>query len=551
MKKLFTSLFFLSLFIAGSFAADVEISAGKITNLNWTKDNVYKINGWAYVDSMDVLTIEAGTVIKGYPGEAESSSALIISRGGKIMAEGTKDEPIIFTALADDLAGSVDIKESGLWGSLIMLGFGQNNNPGEKVVEGISTGNEWAFFGMPDKEDEVVDHSAGMLKYVSLRHGGTNIGEGNEINGLTMGACGTGTIVSFVEVISNQDDGIELFGGAPMIDHFLVAYSGDDSYDLDHGTRAYGQFLVTVQDTGSWGECFGEHDGGSGDGEESEFITHTVFSNVTFIGNTSGGNGEKKAFVLRDNWSGEYHNSVFYDAPTGIYLEWRDDKTNSYDRFVAGDIAFANNVFYQVDGTTSDDIWYIVDSQSDNVPIDTATYKKGIVTSTFDGWGNTLDVDPGVSVTNPVPSNATAVASPVYTDLDPWFKTVSYKGAFDPAVTAGHWAGEWTLTFAEATYVEGEGETSTSIAAFKFNEVEATVFPNPVMTTATVNFENAQRENYTFALYNLKGQIVRKIENINASTFTFEKGKLNTGIYSYSLINENRSSRATGKVVVK
>ena len=545
MKKIFTSLMVLSLALS-SFAADVTISAGKITDLNWTKDNVYQINGWAYVDSLDVLNIEAGTVIKGFPGEAEASSALIISRGGQIVANGTASEPIIFTALADDLAGSVPDHAAGLWGGVIVLGYGQTNNGTQKSIEGISADLEFGLFGGTPAE-EVEDQDAGSMSFVSIRHGGTNIGEGNEINGLTLGACGSGTTFSYVEIIANTDDGIEFFGGAPYVDHFLVAFCGDDCYDHDHGIRAKMQFIVAVQDTASWGECFGEHDGGSGSGETSTFIAHPISSNATFIGNTSAGDGDKKAFVLRDNWSGEYHNSIFYDSPIGIYLEWRDDKTCSYDELMADEIVFSNNIFYDIADNTAEGICNIVDDQSNNVPIDTATFKKAQFVAKFNSWGNDLSTDPGISVTNPVPTGDVSGAD--YTGMDSWFEQVSYKGAFDPAITCGNWAGGWTLTFANVDYITSADECIVEAIETEAAGLNVNVYPNPVSYMAVVEFNNTGAA-YTFYMYSINGNLVKTVNNITSSQFQINVSDLSKGIYTYNLVSMADMQTSTGKIQV-
>ena len=551
MKKIFTCFMILSL-VASSFAADVVISAGKITNLNWTKDNVYQINGWAWVDSLDVLTIEEGTVIKGFPGEAESSSALIVSRGGQIVANGTASEPIIFTALADDLAGSVPDHAAGLWGGVIVLGYGQTNNGSQKSIEGISADLEFGLFGGSSAE-EVEDQDAGEMSFVSIRHGGTNIGEGNEINGLTLGACGSGTTFSHIEIIANTDDGIEFFGGAPVIDHFLVAYCGDDCYDHDHGVRAQMQFIVAVQDTASWGECFGEHDGGSGSGESSTFIAHPVSSNATFIGNTSAGDADKKAFVLRDNWSGEYHNSIFYDTPIGIYLEWRDDKTSSYDELIADEIVFANNIFSNVADNTAEGICIIVDDQSNNVPIDTATYKKAQFVAKFNSWNNDLSTNPGISVTNPVPTGDVSGAD--FTGLSQ-FTSVSYKGAFDPAIDCGHWAGGWTLTYADVDYITDASECEEEPPIDGINDEETTAiytiaYPNPASYSVTVEFNNVYSETFTFNMYNVSGSLVKSINNITDSQFHVNVTDLSVGTYTYYLVNMAGTQSSHGKIQVK
>src|SRR5690606_2619387 len=75
--------------------------------------------------------------------------------------------------------------------------------------------------------------NSGVIKYVSIRHGGANIGEGNEINGLTLGGVGSGTVVEYVEVIANQDDGVEFFGGSVNASNIVVWNAGDDAIDTD------------------------------------------------------------------------------------------------------------------------------------------------------------------------------------------------------------------------------------------------------------------------------------------------------------------------------
>ena len=138
------------------------------------------------------LTIEAGTVIKAKPGQQENASALIVAMGGKLIANGTPGLPIIFTSENDDLAGSVPDEANGLWGGLIMLGKAKTNNATvPKQIEGIPTNETRGQYGGNDNFD-----NSGQLSYVSIRHGGTDIGEGNEINGLTLGAGGSATTFS-------------------------------------------------------------------------------------------------------------------------------------------------------------------------------------------------------------------------------------------------------------------------------------------------------------------------------------------------------------------
>lgn len=215
-------------------------------NVTWTSDKVYILGGRVTVLDGVTLTIEAGTIIKGEAGTGSNSTALLVARGGTLIAEGTATAPIIFTSVADELSpedvaagnfGSpnLDPDINGLWGGVLILGYApisaQNDN-GEDVtelqIEGIPTSDENGLYGGNDPAD-----NSGIIKYISIRHGGTLIGSGNEINGLTLGGVGSQTVIENVEIVANQDDGIEWFGGTVDVTNAVVWNPGDDGIDTD------------------------------------------------------------------------------------------------------------------------------------------------------------------------------------------------------------------------------------------------------------------------------------------------------------------------------
>ena len=149
----------------------------------------------------------------------------------------------------------------GLWGGVIILGNAPlNNENNEAHIEGIPITEPRGIFGGNNEEDD-----SGVLKYVSIRHGGTNIGSENEINGLTMGGVGNSTVVEYIEVISNYDDGIEFFGGSVNCKFIVSAFNGDDAYDYDMGYHGFGQFWLAIQGP-SDGDLIIEGSGGTGTG---------------------------------------------------------------------------------------------------------------------------------------------------------------------------------------------------------------------------------------------------------------------------------------------
>ncbi|MCO6500957.1 MAG: hypothetical protein J5I47_11380 [Vicingus serpentipes] len=380
----------------------------------WTKDKVYLLDGFVFVNSGQTLTIQPGTVIKGKPGTGASASALIVAKGGMINACGTASEPIIFTFEADPLDGSVGLSTTGQWGGLILLGDATLNTvPGSQNIEGIPTSEPRGSYGGSNDAD-----NSGSLCYVSIRHGGTDIGAGNEINGLTLGGVGSGTTIHHIEVVANADDGVEFFGGTPNLKHILVSNVGDDSYDYDQGYRGKGQFWVAIENANS--DRGGEHDGGTSPEDGTPYATPVIY-NSTYIGN-----GTSRAITFRDNAGGEYHNSVFHNFGKGIDIEDLASGEDSKARLDAGQLKLAGIVLSNIG--------------ADNIV--SAVTNAGADLSGHASVSNVSTTAASISASNPIPSTSlgTGVAA-----ADSWYDNVTYLGAFDANGT--NWAQGWTLTF--------------------------------------------------------------------------------------------------------
>jgi hypothetical protein len=218
------TLFLVALFCGFSVQAqttvtitDADLVGGE--TYNWTSDNEYVLDGLVFLEEGGVLNIAPGTAIKGASATnistGDNTSALIIARGAQIFANGTADQAIIFTAQDDDLADAGDFtaQDRGEWGGLIILGSATIARPGgEDGIEGIDADEARARFGGTDNDD-----NSGIIRYVSIRHGGAQLSTDNEINGLTLGGVGSGTTIDYVEVFANEDDGIEFFGGTVSV----------------------------------------------------------------------------------------------------------------------------------------------------------------------------------------------------------------------------------------------------------------------------------------------------------------------------------------------
>ena len=339
MKTRLTLLFSSVITLASLNAQEITISENVGSGeVYWTSENTYLLDGGVYVNEGTTLHIAPGTIIKGMPGQTESASFLCVAKGGKIIAEGTEESPIIFTFEADPLDGSTPLTTRGQWGGLIVLGNASlNSTPGVSSIEGIPTSETRGQYGGDNDSD-----NSGVLRYISIRHGGTEIGAGNEINGLTLGGVGSETIIDNVEVIANNDDGIEFFGGTVSVTHAFVSACGDDSFDYDEGWR--GQLnshwvAIAASDDGDRG---GEHDGGT-DPETAQPYATPIIDSAIFIGR--GVDAGKRAITFRDNAGGHYSNSIFYNFAKGIDIEDLEGETeDSYSRFLNGELTFTNNI---------------------------------------------------------------------------------------------------------------------------------------------------------------------------------------------------------------
>lgn len=271
---------------------NIVVTQNITTNTTWTADRPYQLGGRIVVTAGATLTIEPGTIIKGEAGTGANATALIIARGGKIMADGREDAPIIFTSVADEIspedvaAGNfaspnLDPTVNGLWGGVIVLGhapISASNDQGDITqvqIEGIPTSDANGLYGGNDAAD-----NSGVLRYVSIRHGGANIGSGNEINGLTLGGVGSGTVIEHIEIVSNQDDGIEWFGGSVSVNHVVVWNVGDDAIDTDQSwSGTLNNFVIVTPQ----GHCF-ELDGPEG----SAVAGHTLRNGSIIASGTDG-----------------------------------------------------------------------------------------------------------------------------------------------------------------------------------------------------------------------------------------------------------------------
>ncbi|MGM9802772.1 MAG: hypothetical protein ACI308_01195 [Muribaculaceae bacterium] len=232
------------------------------------KKGTYLLKGWVYIANGAELTIEAGTVIKG---DKQTKAALIAERGGKLIARGNASAPIVFTS--EEAAGN---RKPGDWGGVILCGKARTNQ-GEQQIEG---GPRTKLGGTDDNDN------SGVLSYVRIEFAGYPFQKDKEINGLTLGAVGSGTQIDHVQVSYSNDDSFEWFGGAVNC-KYLVAYKGwDDDFDTDNGFSGNVQYGLVVRDSriADTSQSNGFESDNCADGALVEPFTVATFSNITFVG---------------------------------------------------------------------------------------------------------------------------------------------------------------------------------------------------------------------------------------------------------------------------
>ena len=313
---------------------EVVITGNITSNTTWTNDKIWILGSRVSVTSGATLTIEPGTIIKGQAGTGANATALVIARGAKINAVGTATSPIIFTSIADEIqpgqiaSPNLDPTLSGLWGGLIVLGNAPISADDAAVqIEGIPASDPNGLYGGSDEMD-----NSGVLKYISIRHGGANIGEGNEINGLTLGGVGNGTVIENIEVVANQDDGIEFFGGSVNVTNALVWNAGDDCIDTDQAWSGTLDNFVII--AGSQTDHALEIDGPEG----------SMLAGHTLVNGSVKGSSVAELGDFRSSARGAFNNIYFFGFPDPA-TEGRGDlslSTGSDVTFAAGDLTFSN-----------------------------------------------------------------------------------------------------------------------------------------------------------------------------------------------------------------
>ena len=421
------------------------------------KKGVYTLKGWVYIADGSELTIEPGTIIKG---DKATKAALIVERGGKLIAQGAADAPIVFTS-----AQPAGQRRPGDWGGVIICGKAHNNQTSMQIEGGPRTQHGG---------DNDADNS-GVLSYVRIEFAGYPFKADQEINGLTLGSVGSGTKIDHVQVSYSNDDSFEWFGGSVNC-KYLVAYKGwDDDFDTDNGFSGKVQFGLSVRDPriADQSQSNGFESDNCADGAQVSPYTTATFSNITFVGpktaadflnsnsyitagsyfpNNGSGLGKfQAAMQIRRSSRLNCVNSVVTDWPIGLIIDGEKGDTPAQAK--AGTLRLQNIFIANADILGSDANKCYEDKEYDYKAKAVKADSKQSYSHTFfetaannnryfaDKSALMLTDGKGVGVPFMPQTGSNLFGAQNFSGLDSWFDQVTYIGAFN---ANDNWLDGWT-----------------------------------------------------------------------------------------------------------
>lgn len=398
-----------------------------------TEDTTWEAGSNVLLGSLVFVTSGTLTIGEGVTVQGEAGSALIITTTGSIEARGTPSQPIVFTSSKAEAD-----RARGDWGGIVLLGNAPINVDSGQI-EGIDASDARGSYGGSDSA-----HDCGTLRYVRIEYAGFTIGADNELNGLTLGGCGSDTDLEWIQSHMGDDDGIEFFGGTASMRHVVISYAADDSLDWDEGWQGNVQFLVIKQE-GAEGDNGFESDNLDDNNDATPRSNPTIY-NATMLGSNDP-DASQRAMNLRRGTAGTLRNFIIQGFPKES-IDIRDDAT--VGNIENGDLSIDNTLIYEIgeggdsyfsdeptDGSDDDDDGGFVEEDwlNDDAGDDLLIVGFGV---------DPLIADPYSRTPDPVPAaNSPAGDGEWYTGSPGgWFDEANYVGAFEPGGT--NWMDGWT-----------------------------------------------------------------------------------------------------------
>jgi len=510
-------------------------------NVTLNRNTTYILKGNNNVLNGAVLTIESGTKIFG---DFNSKGTLIINRGGKIIANGNSNDPIVFTSRQP-----IGQRRAGDWGGIIILGRAAiNTSTGldSAEIEGFGPGLGPIYGGQP----VVNNDSSGVLRYVRIEFPGVNLTgiSGNEINGLTMGGVGSRTVIENVQVSYSGDDSFEWFGGNVNCKN-LVSYKAlDDDWDCDNGFRGRIQFGLSIRDSAiadiSSSNGFEIDNNNNTPSNFNSPRTKPLFSNMTVVGpyitTTSNVNPLfQRGSHLRRNMLASIYNSILMAWKVGVRFDGsgvgnaaQSDTVQLRNNIFGGNLKLADSTGT---GTFAPQSWLQKPSFGNTILAENTQVQ---LTNPFNIYPDVPLPANNVNYWIPL-SGSPALSGSSFTNPNlNGFEVVSYRGAFGTA----NWTTGWTQFNPKNYEVIGINQISSNIPnnfSLKQN------YPNPFNPNTIINYQLQKFSNVSLKVYDVLGNEVSTLVNQKQNAGSYEVGfnatALSSGIYFYTLKTEGYS----------
>jgi hypothetical protein len=518
MRKIITLLVILLVFVGVTKAQDLVLEGNISTNVALQSGKTYLMKGFVRIQDGASLTIPAGTIIYG---DYNSQGSLIVLPGGKIYAEGTMENPIVFTSQFTK-EGSTQSPNYGDWGGIIILGKAPINVPGGTAkIEGPGD-----YYGGTDPED-----NSGVMKYVRIEYPGIAFSPNNEINGLTFGGVGRGTVIDYVQVSYSGDDSFEWFGGTVNAKH-LIAYRGwDDDFDTDFGFSGKLQYLLGVRDPqiADQSQSNGFESDNDGSGSLNNPRTSPTWWNVTLVGPAKDAATQfnslyRRGMHLRRSSQNKINNTIILGWPTGLYI----DGTNTVADAKA-------NVSYLKNSIVAGSVTKQLSSTDTDFEAGMAAWFGANNGKLLATTAELYLADP-FNIENPnpmpIPPVSPAFIGGATPPNDGFFDTnANFIGAFGRE----DWTAGWSsLKLEIPTSVKEEFENEIP-SSFELSQN----YPNPFNPSTSIKFSLPNAGMVKLSIYNVLGQEVANLVNSYKESgnyiINWNAGNLSSGMYIYRL----------------
>jgi hypothetical protein len=509
-------------------------------------DTTYVLTGLYYVEPNHSLTIQPGTVILGHKA---TGGTLIVTKGAQIFAQGTVQQPIVFTSNQ-----AIGARNPGDWGGIIVLGDAPTNKVNPVIEGGLiggSCGGGVTTYGGANAND-----NSGILSYIRIEFAGFRFQLNNEVNGLTMGGVGAGTKIDHIQVSYSNDDAYEWFGGTVNCNYLATLGTTDDEFDTDFGYSGHVQFGFGLRDPDFW-DPTGQSNGFESDNDGSSTSTdnphtHPIFSNITLVGPER--NNAEVPFplastiqfggLLRRSTQTCIYNSAIMGYAWGLAV--RDATTQG----------FATGGQLQVRNTN----W-----QATLLPGASASIHEHGTWAGIEAWYGTAGFN---NVNNPAvtrlpdtiklnnlsnlnaPDARPQTTSELVGTADfsngnlAGFATTSYRGAFPPVNTSSLntlWTAYWTNWDPQnADYSNGVGGAITAVGGPKIDSKLGQNYPNPFNPQTSIDYTVGQEGKVTLSVYDASGArvktLVSEVKKAGSYTASFNADGMASGVYFYRLV---------------